>query len=66
MRADRVPCKAVLTVLTGVCLCKTARMLINGVTDKFCVDIQTREREVLCYPNNKSWIAKDLKKIIEL
>ena len=30
----------------------------------FCVDIQTREKEVSCYPNNKLRIIKDLKKMI--
>ena len=29
-----------------------------------CVDIQTREIAVLCYPNNKPSITKDLKKTI--
>ena len=40
----------------------------NGlVTDyiNFCVDIQTREKElVLCFPKNKLLITKDRKKII--
>ena len=26
--------------------------------------IQTRAKKVLCYPNNKPWITKDLKKTI--
>ena len=46
--------------------CQNVDGLNDCVTDyiNFCVDIQTREKKVLCYPNNKPWITKDLKKII--
>ena len=44
--------------------CENVNQLNDCVTDyvNFCVDIQTREKEVLCYPKNKPWITKDLKK----
>ena len=46
--------------------CENVDELNDCVTNyiKFCVDIQTREKKVLFYPNNKPWITKDLKKII--
>ena len=46
--------------------CGNVYELNHCVTDyiNFCVDIQTREKKVLCYPNNKPWITKDLKKIL--
>ena len=54
-----------------MCLCKSCEnvyQLNDCVTDyiNFRVGIQTRKKEVLCYPNNynKPWITKDLKKII--
>ena len=66
MRADRVPCKTVLTVLTFVQSCENVDELNDSVTDyiDFCVDIQTREKHILYYPSNKPWITKDLNKII--
>ena len=41
--------------------CENVDQLNDFVTDyrNFCVDIQTREKEVLCYHNNKPWITKD-------
>ena len=35
--------------------CENVDQLNDCVTDyiHFCIDIQTREKEVLCYPNNK-------------
>ena len=63
-----MPCKAVSTVLTGVrlCCCENVDQLNDCVTDylNLCVDIQTREKEVLCYTNNKPWMTKDLKKMV--
>ena len=46
--------------------CENVDQLNDCVTDyiHFCVDIQTREKKVLCYPNNKPWITKDLRKTI--
>ena len=46
--------------------CENVDQLNDCVTDylNLCVDIQTREKEVLCYPYNKPWITKDLKKRI--
>ena len=46
--------------------CGNVDELNECVTDYiiFCVDMQTRKKKVLCYPNNKPWITKDLKKII--
>ena len=46
--------------------CENVDQLNDCVTDyvNFCVDIQTREKEVLCYTNNKPWMTKDLKKRI--
>ena len=44
--------------------CENVDHLYDCETDdtNFCVDIQTREKKVLCYPNNKPWITKNLKK----
>ena len=30
----------------------------------FCVNTQIKEKEVVCFPNNKPWITKDLKNLI--
>ena len=46
--------------------CENVDQLNDCVTDyiNFCVDIQTREKEVVCCPINKPLITKDLKKMI--
>ena len=46
--------------------CENVDQLNDCITDyiHFCVDIQTREKNLLCYPNKKPWKTKGLKKTI--
>lgn len=40
--------------------------LIDGITDyiNFCVDYTVSAKSVHCYSNNKPWVTKDIKAIL--